>query len=80
MASTKKLPGEYVIELFGGYRPLAELLHCDPTTVWRFQPWPIHKPRYNKAGNIPLRWHRKLLDLAAKHDKKLSIEDIVYGR
>lgn len=78
--ASKKLPGEHVVDLFGGERALADKLGCDPTTVWRFQPWPKNKPKNNKQGIIPVRWHRKLLDLAAKEGKKLSIEDIVYGR
>lgn len=76
----KKLPGELVVDLFGGERALADMLNCDPTTVWRFQPWPKQKPKNNKNGIIPVRWHRPLLDLAAKKGLKLSIEDLVYGR
>lgn len=72
MAKQKKLnPAELVIQLFG-FRPLAADLKCSPTTVWRWLNL--------QGGEVPVRWHKKLLALAKARGLKLTAEELVYGR
>lgn len=69
MARTKLKPALLVIELFG-IRPLATDLDCSPTTVLRWR----------KGGEVPGKWHKKLLELAKKREIALTAEELVYGR
>lgn len=80
MSRNHKTPGEVVTEVFGGTRQLAKSLKLGVVTVYRWQPWPRHSPKFNLEGAIHQKHFRALLDLARSQGKQLSAEDLIRGR
>ena len=56
-----------VIAAFGGMRPLARLLKCDPSTVWLWA---------HRSGLIPRWHHQSILDLAQQNGIALTEDDL----
>lgn len=67
-------PAEVVIDVFGGIRAAARVLDIEPSTVWRWR-WETRC-----AGRIPNEHLRPLLDAAQKLGKRLTLEELVWGR
>ena len=69
-------PAEYVIQIFGGIRPLARVLGIAPSNIicWK-------KPNTicPDGGNIPARYHRALLAEAHNRNLALTPEQLIYG-
>lgn len=63
----KQSPAEFVIELFGGVRPLSRDLGVHASTISRWK---------KKHGTVPQKHWKSLLSLAKKYDKKVSISDL----
>lgn len=70
-------PAEVVIDAFGGIRSTARAINVDPSTVLR---WCKRADGTLKAGWIPHAYIRPLIDAAARENKRLTIEDVVWGR
>lgn len=47
-----------IIEKFGGIRPLARLLECNPSIPWAWA---------KRSGKVPRWWHERIMALAVKH-------------
>ncbi len=69
-------PAELVIEKFGGARPLARELSIDHTSVLR---WPKPREQRGSGGNIPSKYHAKILKLAEVHGIDLSANELIFG-
>jgi len=69
-------PAELVIARFGGIRPLARLLGCEPSTVLR---WKEPPEKGGTGGMIPAGRMQRLLELAREHRVELTPNDLVLG-
>lgn len=67
-------PAEVVIDVFGGIRSAARVLKIEPSTVWRWR-WETRC-----SGAVPSEHFRPLLDAATKLGKRLTLEELVWGR
>lgn len=67
-------PAEVAIEVFGGIRAAARVLDIEPSTVWRWR-WEARC-----SGRIPDEHKRALLDTAAALGKRLTLEELTWGR
>ena len=65
-------PAIYVVDQFGGIRPTARALNCSVTSVFRW----VH----SKHGNIPAKYQKQILKIAAKKKLKITANDLIYGR
>jgi hypothetical protein len=65
-------PTDVVVEVFEGIRGAARAVGVEPSTVLRWNE--------RNAGLIPHRYMRPFLEAAAKRRKRLSLEEIVWGR
>lgn len=65
-------PAECVIDVFGGIRSVARATGVAPSTVLRWGERP--------TGEIPREYLQQLLDAAAKRGKRLTLEELVFGR
>lgn len=63
-------PSQLVVSVFGGVRPAARLLNCEPSTV----------SRWNKTGLVPAHFQRKVLHVAWEKGVDLTAHDLVFGR
>lgn len=70
-------PAETVVSAFGGVRPTASVMGICPSTVRR---WLFRPGRVTNAGNIPIMYHKKLLEEAHKLCLDLTTEHLIYGR
>ena len=70
-------PAEVVIDVFGGVRAAARAVNVEPSTVLR---WCKRADGTLKTGWIPHEYIRPILDAAAQHGKRLTIEEIIWGR
>lgn len=71
VAAKKLTPAEVVIHEFG-IRPLARDIDVDPTTIVRW--------RNSDDGLVPSQYHVPLLALAKQQERRLTAEELVYGR
>lgn len=65
-------PAEVVIDVFGGIRSTARQLKIEPSTVMRWG--------NRSGGRIPDEHKAPLLAAAAKLGKRLTLEELVWGR
>ena len=70
-------PAEVVIDVFGGVRAAARAVNVEPSTVLR---WCKRADGTLKIGWIPHEYIRPILDAAAQQGKRLTIEEVIWGR
>jgi hypothetical protein len=63
-------PSTLVVCAFGGVRPIARLLNCEPSTV----------SRWSKTGRVPSYWQKIILELAWSKNIDLTAHDVIFGR
>lgn len=63
-------PSQLVVAAFGGVRPAARLLECEPSTI----------SRWSKTGLVPASYQKLVLSKAWEHGIDLTAHDIVFGR
>lgn len=69
-------PAELVIQKFEGVRPLARALKIDHSSVAR---WPMPKLKRGSDGNIPSKYHARIMRLAEERGIDLSASELVFG-
>lgn len=65
-------PVEVVVDVFDGIRSVGRALGIAPSTVLRWGQRP--------SGRIPHEYMRPLLDAAHRRGKRLTLEEVVWGR
>lgn len=65
-------PYEVIVDVFGGIRSVGRALGIEASTVLRWGQRP--------AGRIPHEYMRPLLDAAARKKRRLTLEEVVWGR
>lgn len=70
----KKTPADKAIEVFGGVRPLARLLHRNPSSVVR---WRHAKEDGGTGGAVPNALQGKVLALAVARGLPLTAADLI---
>ena len=77
----KRSPGQLVIDLFGGGRPLARKLNAEGVKVHHSSVtrWAQSKENAGTGGLVPNKYHRKLIEMARKEGFELTPEQLVYG-
>lgn len=65
-------PTEVVVEVFGGIRGAARAVGIAPSTVLRWGE--------RSAGRIPHEYMRTFLEAAARKRRRLTLEEVVWGR
>lgn len=69
-------PLEYVKFLFGGVRPVARVLNIEPGNVVG---WTKRK-NVAERGQIPSKYHVRLLEEAKNRNLELTPDQLIYGK
>ena len=67
----KLTPAEYIVYKFQGVRRTSEALKIAPSTVSRW---------INGSGNVPSKYHIKIISIAKRYRMRITPNDLVYGR
>ena len=65
-------PVEVIVDVWGGFRPTARAIGVAASTVLRWGQRP--------SGRIPDQYLRRLLDAAVAQKRRLTLEELVFGR
>lgn len=63
-------PSQLVVSAFGGVRPAARVLECEPSTI----------SRWGRTGLVPAHFQKLVLSKAWEHGIDLTAHDIIFGR
>jgi hypothetical protein len=70
-------PARVVIRAFDNASRLADLLGLDRSTVGR---WDAPEIKGGTDGDVPGKYHRRILELARERKIKLTADEIIFGR
>ena len=70
-------PVDVIVDVFGGIRSTARALGVNPSTVLR---WGTSRRGGRIPGSIPHEYMLPLLEAAQRRKKRLTLEEVVWGR